>query len=120
MMTREIEGKTEPNEYMAGKWQIQAKTKDEFGISDGLGNPLPASIKISGGDRIRFAYTENPMEGKEGFYLYLDAVQLVEKRAREAVKFGAVKGGFDASTYQAAQDDADDEAMTEAPADGDY
>lgn len=87
----------------AGHYMLQAKTKNKPTLVDAKRKPLPSSVKVMSGDVAKLAITINEYEeGK--FNVYLNAVQLIEKRARS---------GFDA------EDAFDDEDGFEAGERGD-
>ena len=95
----------------AGKWHVTFKSSYAPDLRDAAKQKLPADVKVYSGDVIRVAFSMAEYEGFGGGYtLYLNAIQLIEKRnfgnaAGDA--FDAVEG-FPAESVKAAAAETDD------------
>jgi hypothetical protein len=87
-----------------GAWVLKFKSKHAPKIFDAFKREVKRQdAEIMPGDIVRFAFSDNPMDDPKkhirGCYLYLNKVQLVEKRATAgsagADEFGVVEGGFE-------------------------
>jgi hypothetical protein len=102
----------------AGFWLVKFKSKNKPDRRDAARKPLPKSVKIFGGDVIKVAFGtrpfNEPVQGKGGISLYLNAVQLLEKNAA----YGG--DAFDEEEgYRADESDFDDEDDTDETEDAD-
>lgn len=68
-------------DYFEGKWKMTFKSQYKVAAVDTKRKELPDDVQIRGGDLIRVACTIAPYGDSEGVTGYLNAVQLVEKRA---------------------------------------
>lgn len=96
------------SDYNKGMWVAKFKTGDPVTVRDAKKNKLdPKVVQAKSGDVVRFAWAEN-IQTKPGQWngvaLYLNGVQLLEKRAADA-DFEEYEGGFDASSYSAPEGD---------------
>jgi len=110
-------------EWAKGKWVVKFKTKDPVVVRDAKKNKIdPATLRVAGGDLVRFAWGEN-IQTKEGQWngvaLYLNGVQLLEKRAADA-DFDEYEGGFDVNEYAGADEGAGKEKEKEEGDDFDF
>lgn len=96
-------GEVIPDPQFAGAWSIKFKSKHAPKIFDAFKREVKREdAEIKPGDIVRFAFSDNPMDDPKkhirGCYLYLNKVQLVEKRASSSVggdEFDVVEGGFE-------------------------
>ncbi len=80
-----------------GKWTIIFNTKDTPKQVDALKAELPAGQSARSGDLVRIAFNPATYDGfGGGITLYLNAVQIIDKRAPGAGvdDFDAVEGGY--------------------------
>jgi hypothetical protein len=80
-----------------GMIEIEAKSQKQPGLYDSQGNPLAEDVYINAGDliRIRAAAASYVSGANVGVTVYLQAVQLIEKRSNsDDDGFGAFDGGF--------------------------
>jgi hypothetical protein len=88
------------DERLNGMWYVVMTTKAQPEIIDAFKRAVtPDVAKVMGGDKIRMAFSENIIERGDlrGVYLYLDGVQLIEKRntgVSAASRFDVVDDGF--------------------------
>jgi len=96
----------------AGKWHVCFKSSYAPDLRDAAKQKLPADVKVYSGDVIRVAFSMAEYEGFGGGYtLYLNAIQLIEKRnfgnaAGDA--FDEVEGGFTAEAGPGKPEAGDD------------
>jgi hypothetical protein len=90
-----------------GFWLVKFKSKDKPDCRDAKKRPLPKTVKIYGGDVIKVAFGtkafNEPVQGKGGISLFLNAVQLIEKNAA----YGG--DAFDEEDGYVADDEVEDE-----------
>lgn len=84
---------------LANYFMVTFKSQKAPALYDSQGKPLAGDINIFSGDKIRVAGAAGAYVagGNKGVTLYLNGVQLVEKKAMEGSDgnmFGAVEGGF--------------------------
>ena len=105
--------KADKNPDFANYFMVTFKSQKAPALYDAAGKPLAGDVNIFSGDTVRVAGAAGAYiaGGNKGVTLYLNGVQLVEKRAMpqgdDANMFDAVEGGF-------TNDQA--EAEAEAPA----
>lgn len=69
------------NEEFKGKWHVTFKSSYAPDLRDAKKQKLPADVKVYSGDVIRVAFSMAEYEAFGGGYtLYLNAIQLIEKR----------------------------------------
>ncbi len=91
------DGDTRKEDAFNGKWTIEFHTKNPPKQVDALKAELPAGQSARSGDLVRIAFNPSVYEGfGGGITLYLNAVQIIDKRAAGAGvdDFGAVEGGY--------------------------
>jgi hypothetical protein len=92
--------KADKNPDLAEFYMVTFKSQKAPALYDAAGKPLDSAVNIFSGDQIRVAGAAGAYiaGGSKGVTLYLNAVQLVEKRAMPSDDsdnpFGAVEGGF--------------------------
>ena len=91
--------KADKNPDLADYYMVTFKSQKAPALYDAAGKSLNDDVNIFSGDQIRVAGAAGAYVagGNKGVTLYLNAVQLVEKRAAEDEgdsPFGAVEGGF--------------------------
>lgn len=106
-----------PKEEFVGNWLVSMKSKFKPKFVDSAKNPLPESVRVMSGDKVRAAFTQFDFD--RGISLRLAAVQLIEKRSTggdASGVFDEVEGGFtsDASSFDA------DAPATQLAANGDF
>jgi hypothetical protein len=95
-----IKREMDENDQPTGRFYVTFKTSDKFkpGVFDKFGHPIPETVLIGNGSKVRVSYIENiyPKFGG-GINFYLNAVQvieLVEYKAQNAAAYG-----FDVEEY---------------------
>lgn len=92
--------KADKNPDFANYYMVTFKSQKAPALYDAAGKPLAADVNIFSGDMVRVAGAAGAYiaGGNKGVTLYLNGVQLVEKRAMpkgdDANMFDAVEGGF--------------------------
>lgn len=108
--------KADKNPDLANYFMVTFKSQKAPALYDASGKPLKAEVNIFSGDTVRVAGAAGAYVagGNKGVTLYLNGVQLVEKRAmpsgEDGNMFDAVEGGF------TNEDSATESAPTEATA----
>lgn len=92
--------KADKNPDFANYYMVTFKSQKAPALYDAAGKPLAADVNIFSGDTVRVAGAAGAYiaGGNKGVTLYLNGVQLVEKRAmpqgEDGGMFDAVEGGF--------------------------
>lgn len=106
------------DDRLDGKWYVQFTTKHQPALFDAYKKQLaPGNFPVKSGDVCRFQYQENVVEdgSMRGVFLYLNGVQLLEKRNTGRTSgdlFDVVDDGYQAP-------DEDQGAMADAADSGD-
>lgn len=87
---------------MAGFWLVTFKSKHQPKVVDSKRKPVGKSVTVFGGDVIKVAFGmspfEKPVQGKGGLTLYLNAIQLLDKRAGDATSMFDEEDGYTEDT----------------------
>lgn len=90
------EGANMPIKEVDGFVAVEAKTIEAPGLFDARGRKLANGVFINGGDLVRIKASAAAYVGaKEGVTVYLNGVQLIEKRAGGEDSFESFDGGFE-------------------------
>ncbi|KAF1049351.1 ssDNA-binding protein [Xylophilus sp.] len=111
----------EKNGKFRGFWLLTAKSKNKPAQIDAKKKPLAATAKSGDFGRLAIAASEFDTGANKGVTLYLNALQLLERRAVSAVDEFDEVDGFDGDTALAeTADRGDDDSGSDAGDDEDF
>ncbi|QNK67700.1 ssDNA-binding protein [Variovorax sp. PAMC26660] len=107
----------EKREGMRGYWVLSAKSKNKPEQVDSKKAPLKASAKSGDFGKLSIAAAEFDTGANKGVTLYLNALQLLERRAASAVDDFDEEDEFDGDTKPAETTEREDDEGGEKPED---